>query len=107
MITKLSLRFISKGLHVMRDAVLLQVPGATMMLNILLQLRVNSRTRRTLAQVTAAFSAATHPRWFDRLVKLLWNQYRLWLIHHYYFNELFIIEVDYQLHLVHILLYVA
>ena len=67
----------ASALEVMRDAVLLLVPGAVFLLNYILQCRVNRRTRRRAAEVCAAFNMRDRPRWFGPLCQQLWNLYRL------------------------------
>ena len=69
----------ASGTEVVRDAVLLQVPGAVELLNLVLQVRVNRRTRRTLAHVVAVYNAAVQPRWYGQLCQHLWNLYRLFI----------------------------
>ena len=69
----------ASGTEVVRDAVLLQVPGAVELLNLVLQVRVNRRTRRTLAHVVAIYNAAVQPRWYGQLCQHLWNLYRLFI----------------------------
>ena len=64
---------------VMRDAAVLQVPGAVALLQLVLELRVNRRTRRQMGHVVAALALATQPRWLGVLRKHLWNMYRLCL----------------------------
>jgi hypothetical protein len=53
---------------------------AVAMLTIVLQIRVNRRSRRTLAAVAAAHTLVVKPRWLSVLSKQLWNFYRLCLI---------------------------
>ena len=48
---------------VVADAVVLQVPGAVAMLDLLLNSRVNRRTRRNMARVTQAYGVSPKPRW--------------------------------------------
>jgi hypothetical protein len=64
---------------VMKDAVVHGHPGALHLLVLLLEARVNRRTRKTVAAVTAAFLAGTKSRWHTDLVQKLWNLYRLML----------------------------
>lgn len=76
------------GAEVMRDAVVHQVPGAVFLLDFLLNVRVNRRTRRSVDEVASAFLSAAPPRWLTRYVDLLWNFYRL-LIKHRNIKRLF------------------
>ena len=69
----------ASGAEVVRDAVLLQVPGAVSLLNIILEVRVNRRTRRQATHVAAAFALVNKPRWYDRLCLHVWNLYRLFI----------------------------
>ena len=62
---------------VMMDAVVFMVPGALVLLRFLLEMRVNRRTLRSLAEVTAAFTGTSAPRWMNVLTNQLWNMYRL------------------------------
>ena len=60
----------------MQDAVLFKQPGAVALLQLVLDLRVNRRSRRSIRAVEAAFNAADKPRWYGVLVKHCWNMYR-------------------------------
>jgi hypothetical protein len=73
----------------MRDAVVHQVPGAVILLDFLLNVRVNRRTRRSVDEVASAFLSGVPPRWLNRYVDLLWNFYRL-LIKHRKIKDVFI-----------------
>ena len=64
---------------VLRDAIVVQEPGALHLLNFVLQLRVNRRTRRTRARVNAAYNQMPHPRWLSVVRDKLFNMYRLCL----------------------------
>ncbi len=77
------------GAEVMRDAVVHQVPGAVILLDFLLNVRLNRRTRRSVDEVTSAFLSGAPPRWLNRYVDLLWNYYRL-LIKHRKIKDVFI-----------------
>ena len=50
--------------EVMRDAVQVSDPGALTILTTVLDLRVNRRSRRTLASVAAEFPKAKQARWY-------------------------------------------
>jgi hypothetical protein len=84
------------GAEVMRDAVVHQVPGAVFLLDFLLNVRVNRRTRRSVDEVASAFLSAAPPRWLTRYVDLLWNLYRL-LIKHRGIKGLFISHTTHYL----------
>ena len=68
------------AIEVMRDAVETQVLGAVWLLELVLSVRVNRKTRRQLRDVADAFASPRPPRWFGVLQTQLWNQYRLLLI---------------------------
>ena len=65
----------------MQDAVLFKQPGAVALLQLVLDLRVNRRSRRSIRAVEAAFNAADKPRWYGVLVKHCWNMYMLCINH--------------------------
>jgi hypothetical protein len=65
----------------MKDAVLFKVPGAVNLLELVLSLRVNRRSRRSVQAVTDAFNANVKPRWYGVLSKQCWSTYRLFIIH--------------------------
>ena len=67
--------------EVMRDAVLLQEPGAKALLEMVLALRVNRRTRRRFNDVVKVFPKADPPRWYGVLLQHLWSMYRLCICH--------------------------
>ena len=67
--------------ELMRDAILLLVPGAIILLELVLGLRVNRRTRRSVGQVSVAYSAVPQPRWYGVLLGHVWSMYRLCLTH--------------------------
>ena len=71
--------------EVMRDAVLLLDPGATYLLTTVLEVRVNRRSRRTLAEVQSEFLKERPARWFGVVQNHVWSLYRL------FFAWLFII----------------
>ena len=67
--------------EVMRDALVLQIPGALEMVTMVLSLRVNRRSRRTVLHATEAFTKTSPPRWFGILLQQVWNTYRLFIGH--------------------------
>jgi cytochrome c-type biogenesis protein CcmH/NrfF len=69
---------------VMLDALVYLIPGAVLLLEFLLQMRMNRRTRRSFADAAAAFAMATPPRWIAVLTKQMWNMYRLCLRQEYH-----------------------
>ena len=70
---------------VLLDALVFLIPGAVYLIEFLLRMRVNRRTRRTFADAVAAFAMATPPKWLGVLSKQLWNLYRLGLIQEFPF----------------------
>lgn len=65
--------------EVMRDAVLVSDPGALFILTLVLDIRVNQRTRRSVAEVRAEINKPQRARWFGVLQNHVWSQYRLFL----------------------------
>ena len=74
---------------VLQDAAIFKDPGAVALLDFLLRLRVNRRSRRTLEEVEHACTVAQRPRWLTVLQKNLWNLYRLAL------SQLFCVLFDF------------
>ena len=67
---------------VMRDAIEFDDGGAAALVEFLLNVRVNRKTRRSLADVKLAYNANPQPGWFRVLEKRCWSLYRLSLILH-------------------------
>ena len=67
---------------VMRDAVEFDDGGAAALVEFLLNVRVNRKTRRSLADVKHAYNANPQPGCFRVLEKRCWSLYRLSLILH-------------------------
>ena len=65
---------------VMLDALVFLIPGAVYLIDFLLRMRVNRRTRRTFEDAVAALAMANPPKWLGVLSKQLWNLYLLGLI---------------------------
>ena len=75
------------AVEVMRDAVETQVLGAVWLLELVLSVRVNRKTRRQLRDVADAFASPRPPRWFGVLQTQLWNQYRPLLIQGHFIEK--------------------
>ena len=75
------------AVEVMRDAVETHVLGAVWLLELVLSVRVNRKTRRQLRDVADAFASPRPPRWFGVLQTQLWNQYRLLLIQGHFIEK--------------------
>jgi hypothetical protein len=73
----------------MRDALVHHVPGARALLALILSVRINRRTRRSLENINAAFALTARPRWVAQYSMLLWNLYRLMLKHDVLFSAVF------------------
>jgi hypothetical protein len=82
----------SSAKEVMDDAVLFLNPGAVILLKILLEMRVNRRTRRTFGEVSSAYSSARPPKWVCTLSSQLWNFYRLSLTQTFSKTQLFLYQ---------------
>ena len=63
--------------EVMRDAVLVSDPGAVYILTTVLEVRVNRRSRRSLADVVTEFPKSRQARWYGVVENHVWSLYRL------------------------------
>lgn len=63
--------------EVMHDAVQISDPGALYILSTVLEVRVNRRTRKTLAAVVAEFHKPQRSRWYGIVQEHVWSLYRL------------------------------
>ena len=64
---------------VMRDALQLDDPGAAAIVKLIMQVRVNRRSRRTMARAREEFLKSARGKWFNVLEEQVWNSYRLLL----------------------------
>ena len=53
------------------------VPGAVQIVTMVMALRVNRRSRRTFDEAQSAFLLQRRPRWFELLMGVVWNFYRV------------------------------
>ena len=69
-----------RSADVMRDALRDGDPGALQLIHFILETRVNRRSRRSLATVTAEYAKVRRAAWFGLLEGWVWSLYRLSLI---------------------------
>ena len=65
------------GKDVLRDAAVLHEPGAKQLVLFALQLRSNTRSRRSYAQVVAQARSRRHANWYERLAKTLMGLFQV------------------------------
>ena len=65
--------------EVMRDALCNDDPGALAIVNIVLQLRLNPRTRRSLGEAKEVMNTGRVPRWYRIAQEHVWSTYRMFL----------------------------
>ena len=63
------------GDHVLFDALQRGEPGAKQLLQLMLAVRANKRTRKTLASVWTAYHRVERPRWLSTVTKRLYSLY--------------------------------
>ena len=67
--------------EVANDALLHQSPGALQLFSMVMHLRVNRRSRRSIDECIAAHALQDRPRWLRLATDVVWNVYRVFLTH--------------------------